>query len=541
MDESRARVLLAERRARRERAERQAQAEALAAELRAFYYPKQAAFYTSKAKRRASRKTRRAGATAGGCRELLARAVTTPRFRAVYVGETRPEARQRAWESDTQSGLIDLLRRYGRPIDRGSVDWYELGGIEVEVREQELALNFSNGGRIELFGADDERSLNKQRGLAKHVYWIDEAQSFRWLERFYKAVIVAAMADFDGECWLTGTPDRDCAGMFYEATRDDGQPTLAGWEVHEFAAVDNPYFGATPEERWARTAEKARAENGWSPEDPDFLREWCGRWVKTDANFVYAANAVADHELFYAPHRLREDGFPDLDAALMDLPGIRDDPARDYYFALAADLGTRDDFAFVLNGWSLQDPVLYEVASWKRPGFDYDEMFEVMLGVMGGLWVTRGQDRRQLAVSYLIADAGGGGKPAVKGWSKKVVDRYGLPIIEATKTNKEVAIKQLNNDLRRGLYRLRRGSPLVAEMRVHRWAPRPSSTGRRVEDSTTPNHCCDASLYAHRESYHHRYREKPLQPERGTAEWLQREEAELESAAQQESDLWSSW
>ena len=55
-----------------------------------------------------------------------------------------------------------------------------------------------------------------------------------------------------------------------------------------------------------------------------------------------------------------------------------------------------------------------------------------------------------------------------------------------------------------------------------------------VEDPSTPNHCCDAGLYAHRESYHHRYREKPLQPERGSPEWIAREEREHEEAAERD-------
>lgn len=525
MDPDRARVLLARRRAERERESKLALAATTAEQLRSWMYPKQRAFFTSPAKRKASRKTRRAGATTGGNREMLARALLVPRFRATYIGETRKEAKERAWESDTQGGLVDLLRANGRLLGGAGVDVFELGGVEFEVRQQELAINTSTGGRIDLFGADDERALNKQRGNAKHLYWLDEAQAFRWLERFYKSVAAPALVDFEGEFWMTGTPDRDCAGMFWEVTRDDGEP-LPGWEVHEFAAIDNPYFGATPEERWARTAERALVENAWSPDDPDFQREWCGRWVKTDANFVYAANAVPDHDLcMAAPPRYGADGFPDVRAALLDLPGAADDPPRDYFLALGADLGSRDDFAIVVWAWSLEDPVLYEVASWKRPGLDYDEMAAHLVAI-----------QRQAFVGLITADAGGGGKPAVSGWSKKWVDRYGLPIVEATKTNKAVAIKQVNNDIRHRRLRLRRDSPLHREMRVHRWSPKRSATGLMVEDPSTPNHCCDAGLYAHRESYHHRYREQPLQPERGSPEWIAREERELEEAAQQHDD-----
>lgn len=510
----------------------------MAETLRLFFYDKQREFFCSSSLLKTTTKSRRAGVTTGGCHELLARALTLQGrradqgFRAVVIHNTRIEARARAWKTDTKNGLVDILARYGTYIPGRSVDTYELGGETVEVRETESALDFSNGSRIELMGADSEADLGKLRGLAKHVFWIDEAQDPRFvalLGDFYKGTIVPAAQDFHAETWITGTPGKDLAGFFYDITRDDAE-RLPGWEVHRLSVVDNPYFGDSPEERWANTAMRALKENGWTEDDPDFQREWLAIWVKSDARFVYAVHVVPDHELFYADHRLGDDGLPDIRAAILDLPGMLDDPPREYFFALAADLGTRDDFAYVLDAWSLRDPVLYEVTSYKIPGLDYDEMFDIIVGV-----------RSVVHIGLVVADAGGGGKSAVKGWSKKWVDRYRLPIVEATKTNKPVAIKSWNNDIRRRQYRMRRGSPLVKEMRVHRWAPKRSATGAQVEDPNTPNHCCDAGLYAHRESYHHRYREEPLQPDPGSPEWIAREERELEDAAEEHTDEGWGW
>lgn len=465
------------------------------AELRSFYYPKQGGFFRSPTKLRVTRKTRRAGATTGGCRELLARALEQPGFRATYVATTRIEARARAWEGDTDNALADIVRRRGTVV-HADVETYDIGGVHIQLRQQELTLKFSNGSEVELFGADDERSINKKRGGAKHVFWIDEAQDFLHLERFYKAVVSAALADFEGECWVSGTPGKDCAGFFWDISRDDGEPTLPGWEVHEFAAVDNPYFGATPAERDAHTAEAALKLNGWSPDDPDFLREWRARWVKSDANYVYAAHALAEYQLCYAVPRLDANGFPDLKAALLDLPGMRDGRPRPYFLAMGVDLGTRDDFAFVVWAWSLQDPVLYELASWKRPGLDYDEMFAFVKAV-----------RDQAYVAYVAADSGGGGHSAVKGWSKQFLSRYNQPILEVQKSPgyKEIAIKAMNGDIRQGKLRIRKGSPLHAEWLIHRWAKQRSTSGLLVEDEKTPNHASDAGLYGHMEAFHHRH------------------------------------
>lgn len=519
---------LALARLQRERAAQATAAESrrVAAELRSFYYPKQAAFFTSPAKLRATRKTRRAGATVGGCREFLARAIEHPGWRGTYATSTRAEARDRAWKTDTQSGLVDLLERYATQVADARVATYVLGGVTIEVREAELALEFSNGSRINLFGSDDERSLRKQRGNAKHVFWIDEAQDFRFLDQFYRAVIVAALADYQGECWLSGTPSRDCAGLFYDVTREDGH-AIVGWEVSEFRVIDNPFFGATPEERWERTAGAAIRENGWPADDPDLLREWYARWVLADARWVYAAHAVPLHQLCFAPERLGPDGFPDIAAALADLPGWG---TREYFLALGADLGTRDDFAFVLWAWSFADPVLYEVCSWKRAGLDYDEMAAHLIAV-----------REAVPIGLVTADAGGGGKPAVMGWSKRWVDRYGIPIIEAAKANKAIAIKQLNNDIRRGLVKVREGSPLLAEWLVHRWAKIRSATGGEVEDPTTPNHASDAGLYGHRESYHHRHRPVEPAPVPGSPEWVVAVEAEMEQSVMDDEGDDDAW
>lgn len=566
MDSAARRELLARRKAKRAERDRAADVARVVAEIRAFYYDGQRRFLTSKAKRRATRKSRRAGITVGGVREFFARALESKDWRGVYVASTRPEAEYRAWETDTKSGFLDVLRQIGTRLEGAGVERYDIAGIVVEVRQQELALDLSNGSRISLFGADSLRAVNKKRGGAPDVIWVDEAQDFRFLTEFYKGTVVAAMTDFDGEVWFTGTPGLDLAGMFYEVTRHDGQ-ALAGWELHELSVTGNPMFGRVvwddgrwfvvdnidvqhgpyPDEvaaelaakaiRWERTALKTLRENGWDEDDPDFIREWLGRWVKIDARFVYAVHKVADHVLTYAPHRVVEQGvpygdWPDILAAMRDLPGYdvdtRHQTSREYFLSLGADLGK---FAWALLAWSLKDPVLYEVASWRRyqsdrdktEGLDYDEMEACLIAV-----------RETIVVGVCIADAGGGGKQAVTGWGKRWNARYATPMQEMAKYPgyKPIAIKQINTDIRHGHFRFRDGSPLLEEAKAHRWLATRSATGALVEDPATPNHACDAGLiYAASGAYHHRFREPVAEVKPGSVEFTRRDEAELERYA----------
>ena len=515
---------------------------AKAAELRAMFYPKQRAFYGSKHKRRATKKTRRAGATMGGCSELLARSIETAGHRSLYVTGTRIEAKARAWRNDTKSGFVDVIERYGTPLDRKQgVDAYDLGGVIVEVREADLCLEFSNGSQIALFGLKDERSLGKQRGGAKHVVWVDEAQDIAHLERFYKATITAALSDYEGEMWLTGTPGVDCAGMFYLVTADEEADRLEGWEVHTIAVVDNPYFGHVVSQdstyyvednrgrrhgpyqdstlaeeaavgiRWENTAGQAKRDNGWSDDDPDFIREWLGRWVKTDARYVYPVHAVPRHVLVFAPVRTAPNPIDashapwyDHDAAVADLPR-RPGRGRNYewLYAIGADFGYQQTpFAITMWAFTFDLPDIYEMLSWKQHKVLPDDQ----RAYLEFLWNT---------VPNVVAFAGdpAGQKAAdLEAWRT----RFSIPIDDADKAAKGTWQNLLAGDIRKGHVHYRENSALLHEHRHLVYLPtKPGKAPkddefRRIADGTVPgNDCADGGLYAYRFMHHHLFRDKP--------------------------------
>lgn len=563
-------------------AESQRNAAAEAAQiLRSFYYPKQASFFTSKAKRRATSKTRRAGATTGGCIELIARAIETAGFRATIVHSTKAEARQRAWLSDTQSGLVDVLRRYGTPVDHPAIEVISLGGVRADIRDQAMTIDFSNGSRIDLFGFDDERAMRKQRGLAKHVYWIDEAQDIRFLDKFYNAVVMAALADYNGECWLSGTPGQDCAGMFFEITKDeDDGPRMPGWEIHTIAVVDNPYFGkviadtslgwltyhvedntgertgpfatyleaerAAEKVRWDRTAGAALIEKGWKGDEPDFIREWLGKWSKKDARFVYPVHSVNPYDLLYAPERPVPPNRPpvvisnytdhinavtgkppnwcDFDRAIRDLPKLKkSNRNRQWMYAIGADFGySPDPFAIVVWAFSHDSQDVFELFSWKASKVHTDDQGQYLLKV----WTKLNN------VVALVGDPAGK-QDDFEVWRT----RLNLPIDEANKRGKNTLEEFLADDIRRGRVHLRHGSPLYDEMKFLQYLPiKPGKTRevakhRRAGDNVVHgDHCCDAARYAYAELTHFMSKLPREEADKGTAAALAEEAEKIEQS-----------
>lgn len=545
----------------------------VAERIRSLFYPKQAAFFRSPAKLKATKKTRRAGATTGGCRELIARAITTPKFRATYVGSTKTEARSRAWLSDTQSGFVDVLREFGVEMKHPSLEVQVIGGVRAYIYDQAMYIEFSNGSKIDLFGADDERAMRKQRGLAKHVYWIDEAQDFRFLDHFYDAVISSALQDFDGELWLTGTPGRDCSGMFYDVTKeeDDG-PRPPAWEVHTLAQIDNPFFGrvtgsAGPDGdfvfkvidnlgevigpfdsfgeaekgaqavRWERTAGDMLRKKGWKGDEPDFIRECLGRWCREDARYVYPIQTVPDNDLYYAPQRKTKNPFKgthprfehhpewiDVKKAISDLPKNKknNNRRREWMFAIGLDFGYHPDpFAIVVWAFSYDTQDVYELFSWKCTRVHTDDQGAYIKLIWDSL----------TSVVVLVGDPAGK-QDDFEVWRTRLL----LPIDEANKKGKNTLEEFLADDIRRRRVHLRRESPLADEMKhlvylpTKPGKPREVAKTRRASDGIVHgDHCCDAARYAYADLTHYLAKESKAGPEPGSVEALEAEAEAIET------------
>lgn len=508
---------------------------AVAAALTEEWFDEQAAFYDSTARLVAAICGRRAGKTRGLAAHFVRQALLIAGARLLYINHTLDECRRLFWIGNAQDGVFSLVQRY------------EIDAVADRTR---LTLHFpKTDSTITLRGAKDETELAKALGANyTEVAW-DEAQKIRpSMKTTIREVLMPTLLDYQGRLRYTGTANRQQSGVFWDITKPDAK--AGRWQVHRWNMLANPHFGRAVRvgDLWWVYALKLKdpvsgphtegeikaavaaarmkfgiaqlAEDLEVPiESPIIQREGFGIWTPEDAAYVYQVRKMRDP--FYAPARLRSDGFPDIAAALEDLPG----DWREYHFSLGADLGYRDAFALHCWAWTHRSPNLYELFSWKREELDSDQQFAAIREV-----------REAVALGQVVMDASGAGLATSVAWSKALVERYGVPIVPAEKHQKAIFQDLYNTDITNERCRFREGGETYEELQHLQWSKLVTGSGKQIEDPTMNNHCCDASLYSHRASFAYRHRPDVPPPPVGSPAHYARQAAELEAEYDEEDD-----
>src|SRR5687768_3739194 len=224
----------------------------------------QRAFVMDPAKRKAAVCSRRAGKTFGILIYALKVLHLHSYCQVPYITLTRQQGKRNIWLA-----LQKMDKQLG------------LGG---NFNNNELTYTLSNGSVLFICGANDETEIQRLRGANYPLAMVDEAQSFRpFIRSLIRDILEPATSDYDGTIIMTGTPGPACAGFFYEVTNNlfdvevDGEK-FQPWSVHHWTVVDNPHHPYD-----TAKIERVRKENGWAIDNPTFLREWKGLWVKDDS------------------------------------------------------------------------------------------------------------------------------------------------------------------------------------------------------------------------------------------------------------------
>lgn len=409
--------------------------------------------------------SRRAGKTYGCVMYMLRESQRYSYAQIPYVTITRAQGKRNIW--------LDLQQLNER---------YQLGG---KFNNNELTVTFPNGSVIFINGANDATEIERLRGGKYPLAVIDEAQSFRaYIRTLVDDIFEPAVSDYGGTIVMTGTPGPACAGFYYEVTNQT-TPEAKDWNVHHWTWVDNPHHPYT-----AAKIEEIRLRKGWLPDNPTFLREYMGQWVRDDSLVVYK---LGQANLCYQL------------------------PERKLEYVLGLDLGYEDDTAFVVLGYDEQVGKVWIVESWKEKHL-----------IPARVAAKVEQLNMKYRFSHIVADTGGFGK----GYAEEMKQRYGLPIEPAKKTDKPGYIELMNGDLQSGIVQIykRQNQELVDEMGMLLFEEHEDGTPDRSKiDDRFPDHLCDAALYGWRACRQYYYDPQLESPREGSEEYWQQVEADMEA------------
>lgn len=144
---------------------------------------------------------RRAGKTVAVINELIKKALTTRNARCAYIAPTYKQAKRVAW---------DMLLEYALAVP----------GTTYNVSE--LRVDFGNGSRVSLYGADNPDSL---RGISLDLAVLDEYSQHP--SSIFTEVIMPALTDRKGGAIWIGTPKgKNVLYRQFINTKEDGGYTL---------------------------------------------------------------------------------------------------------------------------------------------------------------------------------------------------------------------------------------------------------------------------------------------------------------------------
>lgn len=417
----------------------------------------QRAFWADKSKTKAAICSRRAGKTSMAARHLLQEALDHDDCLCAYIALTRNTAKRLLWKE-----LKALDRKYK---------------LKIRFNETELVAEFPNGSQIILTGAKNVDDIEKLRGHAFRLVYIDECASFKpHIEELVEEVLEPTMMDSDGTMCMIGTPGSKCLGMFFDVTTGK----RSGWSVHKWTFKENPYIPHAS--KWLARRMK---QHGWDEQHPVYLREWCGKWVRDTESLCYAFNSQKN--------------------TYEKLPS-----GYHWEYILGVDLGHDDSTAFVVGAFSRDLPDFYILDNWEEGELDVADVAERI---------------QALRVKYkffrIVVDTGGLGKMIVETFKR----RWRIPMKPAEKKDKKGFIETMNADFHAARVRVQEDAPVIEE-----WTTLPWDDSREGEDPNFDNNIADAALYAYRESRHYAHVPTEPAPPKGSRDYYEKVAQELEQA-----------
>lgn len=427
--------------------------------------------------------SRRSGKTIACGAHLIHTAINNKDTICLYITLSRNNAKKLIW-------------REMKKIN----EQYELGATEDQT---ELSFTFPNGSIIYLSGCKDQTEIEKFRGLPIKLCYIDECQSFRaYIKDLIDDIIGPALIDYAGSLCLIGTPGAIPTGYFHECA-----VTSDAWSKYHWTFWDNPHIPLKSGKTHQEIFDREMKRRGVTLNDPSVQREWYGKWI-LDSDSLLIRYDKSKNDFLELP-----------------MP-----PGTKYHHIMGVDVGFKDADAICILAWSDNDPTTYLVEELVTPKQGLTELVQQIQAL-----------QKKYDVSKIVMDMGGLGLKM----GEEMIRRHSIPVEAADKARKMENIEFLNDALRTGRFKAKKGSRFVqdsylVEIDVDKSTPDKIKVSDRFHSDII-----DAVLYAFKCSPAYTWEApKSKGPQYGTKEWADAQsknmfEAEMEGhMKEQEYSKW---
>lgn len=439
-----------------------------------FLFAEQLAFVRDPSPNKVAMCSRRSGKTISCAADLIDTALNFPGTVSLYITLSRNNAKKIIWKELKKINKTYLL--------------------SAHESISELSFTFPNGSTIYLSGAKDVNEIEKFRGLALKLVYIDEAQSFRsYIEELVDDALGPTLMDHNGTICLIGTPPPVPNGYFIEAfTKLDSD-----WSRHSWTFFNNPFLNKTSGLTHDEMLEIQLKRRGVTREDPSIQREFFGRCVEDTDSLLLKYSAL-------------QNGFENL-------PKLQN-PLDKYHYILGIDIGFHDADALAVIAWHESTPNIYLVQEIVTKQQDITSLVEQIESL-----------KKHYDFDKMVIDSGGLGKKI----AEELIKRYKIPVEAADKVRKMENIALLNDYLRTGRFKAKISS-MFSEDSKKVEIDRDKSTPDKIKVSDRyHSDIIDAVLYAFKESYAYAYEAGKKRSPKGTKSWAQEEQDLMWEAAQE--------
>ena len=325
---------------------------------------------------------------------------------------------------------------------------YNLG---AEFNETLLEIRLPNKSSIRLLGIDSNpKQMRKLLGGKYKLVVIDEVAFFESdVNELIQKVILPALADHSGECWLISTSSDLTQGLFYDITSGP-EGMCMGWSVHKWSWRQNPHTCKAVQS----LVDELIAANPLIVNTAHFQQHYENRWTIDDDQLVYKFDASRN--------------------VVNITPKLT-------HFMMGVDLGYNDATAFVIGGWSSIDKRLYILYSEKESGLDFTQVAQKIRLL-----------EHRYTTSWIVID--GANKQGVQ----EMMNRHDLNLKSADKANKWDYIRLMNADLITRNVLIVRDTNQDLIIDYQKLIKDPNSK-KPAEHPKCENHLNDAALYLWRE------------------------------------------